>query len=504
MRRRSSEQSPLTRLKARTGRRYAPGLRPRALLLLGFASGLVLMAAQPAAAQSEGTTGRAECPADLNTVPSTDTVVRFVKVAGLIDPAVRDYMLDQLDQAEADPDTVGYVLWMNSNGSVLGDDDYLQLATRLRESPVETALWVGNTGSTAQGGAAELATVVDLVAVTPNSTIGRTGDRRLPADWGSAFGEAATRLETGVFTANQAIEAGISVGPLENTVPIGSFATMLSGIEVFECVTADGALATVPTTQQFLSGLPLSHQLFHTVASPEVAYLLFVMGMAIIVFELYVAGVGIAGVIGAGSLLLGSYGLAVLPVNWWALALLLLAMFFLAIDIQTNVPRFYTILGLVCFVARYLVPVRRRVPVVDHGVGRDHRRRPVRVYGDAVDGPHPVLHPDDRPQVDDRRTGGGSVGRRPGGIGEGSRRCVAGRSPTGPRRYRRGSRSGSSGSIVSSSKSSRRRARRGTIGSVGPDRSAPEWRSTSRDSQRQEISVENLSTRFLSSAPEST
>ncbi len=315
-------------------------------MLLFAAIALTLGTAGPASAQ--GTPGA--CPADLNSVEASDSIVRFVKVAGLIDPAVRDYMLDQLDKAESDPSTVGYVLWMNSNGSVLDDDEYLDLATRLRESPVETALWVGNAGSTARGGAAELATVVDLVAVTPNSTIGQTGAARLPADWGSAFGDAAARLETSLFSANQAIEAGISVGPLENTVPIGSFATMLSGFEVFECTDADGALATVPTTQPLLSGLPLAHQLFHTVASPEVAYLLFVMGLAIIVFELFVAGVGIAGVIGAGSLFLGGYGLAILPVNWWALGLLLVAMFFLAIDIQTNVPRFYTILGLVCFV----------------------------------------------------------------------------------------------------------------------------------------------------------
>ncbi len=318
----------------------------RALMMVFAVAAVSLTTAGPAAAQNSP----GECPADLNDVQSTDSVVRFVKVAGLIDPAVRDYMLSQLDQAEADPNTVGYLLWMNSNGSVLGDDDYLELATRLRESSVETALWVGNTGSTARGGAAELATVVDLVAVTPNSTIGRTGERRLPAEWGSAFGDAAARLETGLFSANQAIEAGISVGPLENTVPIGSFATMLSGFEVFECVNANGALATVPTTQPLLSGLPLAHQLFHTVASPEVAYLLFVMGLAIMVFELFVAGVGIAGVIGAGSVFLGGYGLAILPVNWWAVALLLLSMFFLAIDIQTNVPRLYTIVGLVCFV----------------------------------------------------------------------------------------------------------------------------------------------------------
>ena len=339
MRRIRHEQSPTPRL--RSLRLIAAAF----FALLSFVAAVVSLSATPAAAQSD-----APCPADLNTIQSSDSVVRLVKVAGLIDPAVQDYMLRELDKAEADPNTIGYVLWMNSNGSVLSDEAYLELAERIKDSPVETALWVGNPGSTARGGSAELAAVVDLVGVSANSTIGETGPRRLPAEWGDPFGEATERLQTGTFTAAEAISAGVSVGPLENTATVGPFTTLLSGFEVERCTNEDGGLVTVPTTQPLLSGLPLGHQLFHTVASPEVAYLFFAIGLGILLFELFVAGIGIAGIIGAVCVVLGSYGLAILPTNWWAIGLLLLAMFFLAIDIQTNVPRFYTIAGLVAFV----------------------------------------------------------------------------------------------------------------------------------------------------------
>ena len=66
-----------------------------------------------------------------------------------------------------------------------------------------------------------------------------------------------------------------------------------------------------PVTQTRFGQLPLDGQLLHTVASPPVAYLLFVIGLALIVFELYTAGVGVAGLVGAGCLVLGCYGLAV-------------------------------------------------------------------------------------------------------------------------------------------------------------------------------------------------
>lgn len=325
-----------------------------------MASGLLLLAAlstvlgTPAPAAAQEGSGSAEsvdpCPTDLSQVPIVDSQVRVVKVAGLIDAVVADYMLDELGRAEADDNTIAFVLRVDSKGTVLSDADFVELAGRLRDSRLPIGLWVGQSGSTARGGAAELATVADRIAITPNSTIGATGPHRLPVEWGEPFGDASSRLETSVFSADEAVQAGFAVGPLADIVSIGAFAAQFEGFEVLTCLNDDGTIATVPRSSVFLTGLPLTSQMFHTVASPEVAYLFFTMGMAILVFELFVAGVGVAGVVGAVLLTLGGYGLASLPTRWWAVALLLLSMFFLAIDIQTNVPRFYTIAGLICFV----------------------------------------------------------------------------------------------------------------------------------------------------------
>jgi membrane-bound serine protease (ClpP class) len=88
----------------------------------------------------------------------------------------------------------------------------------------------------------------------------------------------------------------------------------------------------------------------HTVASPPVAYLLFAIGLALLVFEFFTAGIGIAGVVGAICVLLGTYGLASLPVRGWAVALIMLALVAFAVDVQVGVPRFWTGVGLVMFV----------------------------------------------------------------------------------------------------------------------------------------------------------
>lgn len=328
-----------------------------AVLAAGFAVLGVVAASDPAAAQTPEpeATDLQPCPEDLESVPvSTTSSVRILIVSGLIDPVISQNIISHIDDAEADPTVIAAVLQINSKGTLLDDEAFTELGSRLRDSRLQIALWVGQPGSTAQGGAAELATVADIVAVTPNSTIGNTGPRRLPADWGDAFGEATKRLQTTVFTAEEAVAAGVSIGPLEDTVPIGAFETRLDGFEVFQCIGADGlgpdGPLTIPQTPSEFAGLTMGEQLLHSISSPELAYLFFILGLGLLVFELFTAGIGIAGLTGAVFAIMGSYGLAFLPARWWAVVLLILAVLFMSIDIQTNVPRHYTVIGLACLV----------------------------------------------------------------------------------------------------------------------------------------------------------
>jgi membrane-bound serine protease (ClpP class) len=101
----------------------------------------------------------------------------------------------------------------------------------------------------------------------------------------------------------------------------------------------------VIATPRFIK-LDLVDQLFHTVASPPVACLLFLIGLALLIFEFFTAGVGVAGVVGALSTILACYGLAELPARGWAVGLLVLAMAAFAIDVQVGIPRFWTGLGI--------------------------------------------------------------------------------------------------------------------------------------------------------------
>ena len=113
-----------------------------------------------------------------------------------------------------------------------------------------------------------------------------------------------------------------------------------------QVVTDDGNLRfdTVATVR--FSKLSLIDQLFHTVASPPVAYLLLLTGLALLVFEFYTAGVGVGGVVGAVCTFLAFSGLSVLPTRTWAIVVIGVAMLAFSVDVQVGIPRFWTGVGL--------------------------------------------------------------------------------------------------------------------------------------------------------------
>jgi membrane-bound serine protease (ClpP class) len=267
--------------------------------------------------------------------------VSVIEVSGLLDRVLVDFVETQITEAE-DGGAIALVLQLNSAGAVVADDGLAALVDRIESADVPIDVWVGPSGSQATGNATALLAAARTVGVAPGSRIEIT--RELLGD-GSLEGNAAVGDD---ISAGEAVDLGL----VDNAAPtIGIFLygeppdfAPLPGVET-KVVGGERQ----PETQARFAQLPLGGQLMHTVSSPPVAYLLFVIGLALILFELFTAGVGVAGLVGAGCLVLGSYGLAALPTNPVAVGLLLFAMLGYAIDVQTGVPRVWSGIATVAF-----------------------------------------------------------------------------------------------------------------------------------------------------------
>jgi len=261
--------------------------------------------------------------------------VRILKVSGLIDPVTASFIVEEV-AAAADGDVVALVLQVNSEGGVVGDDRMAEVIEAIEASPVPVSTWIGPSGSRAEGDAARLVAASSVSGLSPGSRIEVVSELAAGVD---LDGRTAVGERVGS-------ELAAELGLVDNDAPvIGEFIVGLPGVESRQ---VDDR--TEPVTTVRFGQLGLIDQLFHTVASPPVAYLLFVIGASLLVFELFTAGVGVAGMVGVGSLVLSAYGLAVLPTRTWALVLLCLAFPAFAVDVQTGVPRFWTAVGTVALV----------------------------------------------------------------------------------------------------------------------------------------------------------
>jgi membrane-bound serine protease (ClpP class) len=301
------------------------------------AVGLVTAGATLASALAAGPGPAAgQSPCDAGSGP-----VAIIEVDGLVDPVLADFVEDQIVEAEKIC-AVALVLQLDSGGAVVSDGRLDELVSTIEESAVPVGIWIGPSGSKATDDSVRLLAAAEVTGVAPGSSIEVTPTLL------EARGVEATDL--GAVDVDDRVSAGtaLDLDLVDNGAPvIGEFVVDLEGVET-EIVDGQRQLADDATVQ--FGGLGIIGQLMHTVASPAVAYLLFVIGLALLLFELFTAGVGIAGMVGAGSLILGCYGLSVLPTRPVGIALLLFAMFAYGVDVQTGVPRLWTGIATVSFV----------------------------------------------------------------------------------------------------------------------------------------------------------
>lgn len=283
--------------------------------------------------------------------------VDVFEVSGLVDAILVEEIGDAITRAETG-DAQALILQMNTRGAVVSRSEMARLAERIHTADVPVAIWVGPSGSRVYGLPAQLLAVADASGMAPGTRIGRTGTPLTVPGAEITFGDATELLRSDTLGFQDARRLGAlrSTTSDEGVPVLRNMVFALDGLEtegivldtVVERLDDDGTVVRDATTVRF-SKLDAVPRLLHTVASPPVAYLLITIGLALLVFEFFTAGIGVAGLVGAACSILGAYGLAALPTRTWAVALLIIAVLALAIDVQVGIPRFWTGVGLILF-----------------------------------------------------------------------------------------------------------------------------------------------------------
>lgn len=261
--------------------------------------------------------------------------VDILPVSGLLDPPVASTIIELLDDA-ARRDSQLVILQVDGAGGV--SVDTAALVAAIESSPVPVAVMVAPdqaptaTASGAWGvvwAAADIRVVSQLGAVgplVPADLVSSSDDAVALEVLGSLAGDAdqavVQRLRSEVVPGLELEEAGLV------DVLADSYLEVMDELNGTEVTTASGThlLELGEGSTSRLSDLGLLDRMLHAAATPTFVYLLLVFGLAMLAFELFQPGFGVAGVAGLVMLPFGIFGLTVLPVSWWALGLLVVGL----------------------------------------------------------------------------------------------------------------------------------------------------------------------------------
>lgn len=291
-------------------------------LLVALAAALVVSAG-PVASQGSG-------PARVLVATLDDPVT----------PVTADYLADAVDRAEAG----GYralVVRIDTPGGL--DSSMRDVAQSFLAAEVPVVAFVSPRGARAASAGALIAWSTNVVAMAPGTAIGAA----TPVDLEGGDVESKIVNDAAAFARSLAEARGHSVDFAVDAVRQGRSASAVEAVDagaadlmagsLDELLSAlDGTVVTVGAERRQVTlqvagaevdrfDLGLLGSIRQLLADPNLAFLLMSLGTLAIVYELASPGIGAGGVVGAISLAVGLYSLAVLPVNVVGLALLAVA-----------------------------------------------------------------------------------------------------------------------------------------------------------------------------------
>lgn len=260
--------------------------------------------------------------------------IEIVELSGPLDARALRFAADVIEQA-AGGNVEVVVLQIDSPGVVNGERELERLVRLLRNPPLPVAAWVGPAPAVAYGGALQLLVAAPIRAAAPGSVIGygepSIAGKSVPPLVGLpptlAGGVVEVEEPGGVVDIVQPSLRQLVILDLNGlTVEVGGRRVELSTLQPFgEGVTNLPTVIREPGLWDRFLSLALR---------PEAAFFFLAVGLTIAAFEFYALGPGVAATVAAVSLLLASYGVAVLPVRPWALILTVVSVGVLTVGYQ--------------------------------------------------------------------------------------------------------------------------------------------------------------------------
>ena len=288
-----------------------------------------------------------------------------VKVDGIISPASAKFMVHAIERAEA-MGAACLVFELDTPGGL--DESMRTIIKKIMSSSVPVVVYVAPSGSRAASAGAFITLAAHVAAMAPGTNIGaahpvtigtpekidKIMGKKMVNDAAAYIRSIAEKRGRNAEWAEAAVTESVSISDTEalkrHVVDLvaPSTAALLDALDGREVVVGEKPVILKTKGAQIVTiEMGWSDRLLHAITNPNIAYILFMLGLLGLYFELSTPGAILPGVVGAICLILAFFAFQALSVNYAGMLLIILAIVLFIVDVKAATHGALTVGGLV-------------------------------------------------------------------------------------------------------------------------------------------------------------
>lgn len=293
--------------------------------------------------------------------------IDIIQIKDSINPGVEDF-IEYAIKRSTDDKAQFLIILLDTPGGLM--TSMRGITQAILNSPLPIIVYVYPSGAQAASAGVFITAAADIAAMAPGTNIGAahpvTGGGQ---EMSSSMNEKVLN-DTLAFARSIAAQRGRNAEWLEDSVRKSLSAT---AEEAFKLNVIDLLADNLPALMKKLDGWhlqrwgttvilktqgveqrpispSLAHRVLRIISNPNLAYILLMIGLAGLYFELSSPGAVVPGVIGGISLILALYALQALPVNYAGFLIILLAIVFFIAEMKVASHGLLSLAGVLCLV----------------------------------------------------------------------------------------------------------------------------------------------------------
>ncbi len=297
---------------------------------------------------------------------------------GIIDPNIDNYISKGLKTAEEEG--AAAIIIMDTPGGL--DDSMRSIIKDMLNTKAPVIVYVYPTGSRAASAGVFISYASDISAMSPGTSIGAAHpvtiggqevsdeviDKILNDSVSYIRGLAAVKGRNEIW-AEEAVRQSVSITSDEALAinvtdyladDLADLFQQIDGLEIekmeerFLLSTKDADVREIP--------MGFFARLLHLISNPNIAYVLFILGILGIIYEFSQPGIGIPGALGAIFLILAFYAFSVLPINYAGVGLIVLAVILIILDVVLGIEGVLSVSGVIALIIGSFILVESDAP----------------------------------------------------------------------------------------------------------------------------------------------